>query len=110
MKNLQQSLNKKNNVTSQEIKYYKNAQNKMQKSGKNINDNFENNNNKIIYGAIIENNNINNSNNKQNTQTVQNIIVKPNINISFINNFNTTFLRKRKSAHLRRSDQGTILK
>lgn len=96
LKNLQQSLNKKNNVTSQEIKYYKNIQNKMQKSGKNINDNFDNNNNEIIYGAIIENNNINNSNNKQNAQTVQNIIVKPNINISFINNFNTTFLRKNK--------------
>ena len=95
IKNNQQSINKKNNINSQEIKQYKSLHNKNQKSGKSIINNFSNN-NEIIYGTIIENNNINNSNTKQNTQTVQNIIVKPNINISFINNYNTTFLPKNK--------------
>ena len=52
-------------------------------------------NNEKIYGKIIEENKkINNIG--QNTQTVQNIIVKSNINISFINNFNTTYLHKSK--------------
>lgn len=78
--------NKTNNLTSEEIKH-----NKIKKyQSKKINTNNYINNNEIMYGKIEENN----SNNKQNIKTVQNIIVKPNINISFINNFNTTFLRK----------------
>ena len=97
-KNTQKSLNKdnNNNIDSQEIKHYINIQNKNHNSRKNINNYNYSNNNEIIYGSIIDNNNINNSNNNQNAQTVQNIIVKPNINISFINNFNTTFLPKNK--------------
>ena len=97
IKNIQKSINKKINLTSQEIKQNKFAEKKMQKPLKNLNSNNNNNcfknNDNIIYGEILENNN---SNNKQNTQTVQNIIVKPNINISFINNYNTTFLPKNK--------------
>lgn len=52
-----------------------------------------------MYGTVIDNNNNNSkkvNNNSQNTQTVQNIILKSNINISFINNFNTTYLHKSK--------------
>ena len=54
---------------------------------------------KKMYGTVIDNNNNNSkkvNNNSQNTQTVQNIILKSNINISFINNFNTTYLHKSK--------------
>lgn len=98
IKNIQKSINKKNNLTSQEIKQNKFTEKKIQKPLKNLNNNnncnncFKNN-DEILYGEAIENNN---NSNKQNTQTVQNIIVKPNINISFINNYNTTFLPKNK--------------
>ena len=80
--------NKKNNLTSEQIK-----DNKLKRyQSKNINtNNYINNNDNLIYGQDIENNN-----NKQNINTIQNIIVKPNINISFINNYNTTFLKKSK--------------
>ena len=66
----------------------------IQPPNKNLNNNISSNkNNEKMYGTMIDNNNKIN-NNSQNTQTVQNIIVKSNINISFINNFNTTYLHK----------------
>ena len=106
IKNVQLSHNKKNNVISHEIKNYTNLQNRTQNFGK-ISKISKNKNNEIIYGTILENNKViktnktnnntsNNNQNNQNTKTVQNIIVKPNINISFINNFNTTYLHKSK--------------
>ena len=109
IKNVQLSHNKKNNVISHEIKNYTNIQNRTKNFGK-IEKISKNKNNEIIYGTTLENNkgiktnktNNNTSNNYQNnqsnpnTKTVQNIIVKPNINISFINNYNTTYLHKSK--------------
>ena len=109
IKNAQLSHNKKNNVISHEIKNYTNIQNRSKNFGK-IEKISKIKNNEIIYGTILENNkgiktnktNNNTSNNyqnnqsNQNTKTVQNIIVKPNINISFINNYNTTYLHKSK--------------
>ena len=98
IKNVQLSHNKKNNVISHEIKNYTNLQNRPQNLAKMAKITNYNKANEIMYGTIIEKNKNNNSsnNNNQNTKTVQNIIVKPNINISFINNFNTTFLHKSK--------------
>ena len=58
------------------------------------NNNISNKVNEKLYGTMIETNK--KINNNQNTQTVQNIIVKSNINISFINNYNTTYLHKSK--------------
>ena len=100
IKNAQFNLNKKKNLIPQDVRHLTNTNihNKInQPSDKNINNNniIINNNNEKIYGTVIEENKkINNIG--QNTQTVQNIIVKSNINISFINNFNTTYLHKSK--------------
>ena len=86
---------KKNNFIPKDTKHFGNTQNKIiQPLNKKINNNSNNkNNNEKIFGTVISNNKINNV---PNTQTVQNIIVKSNINISFINNFNTTYMHKSK--------------
>jgi hypothetical protein len=100
-RNAQFNINKKNNLIPQDGKHFvnANAHNKIiQSQNKNINNNINKNNEKM-YGTVIDNNNNNSkkvNNNSQNTQTVQNIILKSNINISFINNFNTTYLHKSK--------------
>ena len=99
IKNAQFNLNKKNILIPQDARHLTNTNihNKInQLYEKNINNNIIiNKNNEKIYGTVIEENKkINNIG--QNTQTVQNIIVKSNINISFINNFNTTYLHKSK--------------
>ena len=98
IKNVQFNISKKNNLIPQDSKHVSNinAQTKMipNKNPNNIN-NINNKNNGKMYGTVIdEDKKINNNN--QNTQTVQNIIVKSNINISFINNYNTTYLHKSK--------------
>jgi len=93
------NINKKNNNIPPDEKHFVNTNvvNKIiQPPNKNLNNNISSNkNNEKMYGTMINNNNKIN-NNSQNTQTVQNIIVKSNINISFINNFNTTYLHKSK--------------
>ena len=100
-RNAQFNINKKNNLIPQDGKHFvnANAHNKIiQSQNKNINNNINKNNEKM-YGTVIDHNNNNSkkvNNNSQNTQTVQNIILKSNINISFINNFNTTYLHKSK--------------
>ena len=99
MKNFQFNISKKNNMIPQDSKHISNmnAQTKIipSKNTNNHNNINNNKNNGKIYGTVIdEDKKINN--NSQNTQTVQNIIVKSNINISFINNFNTTYLHKSK--------------
>ena len=106
VKNAQLNLNtKKNNLIPQDARHFTNTNihNKInQPADKNLNNanknnNITNKNNEKIYGTVIEENKkMNNNNNNQNTQTVQNIIVKSNINISFINNYNTTYLTKSK--------------
>ena len=96
MKNVQFNINKKSNIIPQESNHFSNVK-KIQPSSKYFNNNNENinqKNNEKIFGTVIENNK--KINNNQNTQTVQNIILKSNINISFINNFNTTYLHKSK--------------
>ena len=95
MKNVQFNINKKSNIIPQESNHFSNVK-KIQPSSKyfNNNENINQKNNEKIFGTVIENNK--KINNNQNTQTVQNIILKSNINISFINNFNTTYLHKRK--------------
>ena len=96
MKNVQFNINKKSNIIPQESNHFSNVK-KIQPSSKYFNNNNENinqKNNEKIFGTAIENNK--KINNNQNTQTVQNIILKSNINISFINNFNTTYLHKSK--------------
>ena len=103
IKNAQLNLNtKKNNLIPQDARHFTNTNihNKInQLADKNLNNanknnNITNKNNEKIYGTVIEENK--KVNNNQNTQTVQNIIVKSNINISFINNYNTTYLTKSK--------------
>ena len=99
-RNAQFNINKKNNLIPPDGKHLinANAHNKIiQPQNKNINNNVNNynKNNEKMYGTVIDNNKKVN-NNSQNTQTVQNIILKSNINISFINNFNTTYLHKSK--------------
>ena len=95
MKNVQFNINKKSNIIPQESNHFSNVK-KIQPSSKyfNNNENINQKNNEKIFGTVIENNK--KINNNQNTQTVQNIILKSNINISFINNFNTTYLHKSK--------------
>ena len=96
MKNVQFNINKKSNIIPQESNHFSNVK-KIQPSSKYFNNNNENinqKNNEKIFGTVIENNK--KINNNQNTQTVQNIILKSNINISFINNFNTTYIHKSK--------------
>ena len=98
LKNAQLPGYKNNNIISNEIKNFTNVHENLPKPEKSINNNnnYINNNNESIYGSIIENHNNENESNNNNNKTVQNIIVKPNINISFINNYNTTFLNKSK--------------
>ena len=98
---------KKNNQVISHSNNKTNKNNFINNINNNLLNNFtnkkNNNNNKdIIFGTIIdnsdnktENNNINNNTN----QTVQNIIVKPNINISFINNINASFLNNKMNRH-----------
>ena len=100
IKNAQFNSNKKNNLIPQEARHFTNTNihNKInQPPDKNLNNNnnVPNKNNEKMFGTVIEEGKKIN-NNGQNTQTVQNIIVKSNINISFINNFNTTYLHKSK--------------
>ena len=93
MKNVQFNINKKSNIIPQESNHFSNVK-KIQPSSKyfNNNENINQKNNEKIFGTVIENNK--KINNNQNTQTVQNIILKSNINISFINNFNTITITK----------------
>ena len=101
-KNSKFNENKKN-IVSQDSKHFFNANiyNKIiQPPNKNLNNNIiSNKTSDKMYATRIDNinNKVNsNNNNNQSTQTVQNIILKSNINISFINNFNTTYLNNSK--------------
>ena len=95
LKNTQLSTFKSNKIISREIKNYTNTNEIIPEPDKNLSKiNPKNLNNKIIIGSILSNSN--NTDNDTTNKTVQNIIVKPNINISVINNFNTTFLNKSK--------------
>ena len=93
------NFDKKSNLIPPDGKHFVNTNihNKIiQPPSKKFNNNITSNKiNEKMYGTMLDNNKKINNNN-QNTQTVQNIIVKSNINISFINNFNTTFLHKSK--------------
>ena len=99
IKNVQlNNNNKKINLIPPEEKQFinLNTHNKIiPPTNKNLNNNIINKKTEKMYGTVIDDSKKNNNNN-QNTQTVQNIILKSNINISFINNFNTTYLHKSK--------------
>ena len=98
IKNVQFNNNKKINLIPPEEKQFVNlnTHNKIiPPTNKNVNNNIINKKTEKMYGTVIDDSKKNNNNN-QNTQTVQNIILKSNINISFINNFNTTYLHKSK--------------